>query len=388
MKTKRIMSLVFFSVIAIIAIINVQSNVRSERVLSVLALKQKETQVNVPLYEINLEKTAPLSELFESWFAIPLETNDSVLINNIDKIVIKNGYLFLADRKNMTIYQFDKKGHFIQLLERQGPGPEEYIDISDFAVRDSLLYVLSSPNRMINQYYLNGDFIRSYKLNDFYHYFDFLNEDTVVLYSAFSNEQKYNFQLYDMQNNKIVVSHSPFDENQNYVLSKSPFSEDYLESKLVTLPFDYTIYKLDEQFSPIAKFDFNSAEKLPRKKMSFEEYRRELLGKSVVTMFDYITMSLDSTLYTLYNYKFVTHISKTKLQDGQTTTWILQNKDNVEFPFCFAQPLGFYKGYLLSFMPSYAVLQFDENFHSDKNESGKLNADDNPVLFFHKIKFD
>lgn len=340
----------------------------------------------LPICKIDLQKIGSLSEVFEEWHALPLETNDSVLLSNIDKLELIEGNLFIADRKNMAIYQFDKEGRFLRMLDRQGPGPEEYISISDFKVRDNSLYVLSSPTRVINQYDWEGRFMKSYKLNDFYHRFDFLNGDTLVLYSAYSNEQKYNFQLYDMQRKEIVASYAPFEKNQNYVLSGSPFADDYSQSKMVTLPFDYRIYKLDNGFSPIVRLDFNSPEKLPSGELSFEQFREEVLGKSVVAMIDHASMYPDNTLYILYTYKFKTHMSRVGLKDGQVSTWRSQKKGNERFPFCFAPPLGFYGDYLVSFMPAYGVLYFDEKFPSDKNESGKLNPDDNPVLFFHKLK--
>lgn len=347
---------------------------------------KRENRKDISTYKIDLNKESSLSDLFEDWKAIPLETNDSILISNIDKIEISKENLFIADRKNMEIYRFDINGHFLHSINRQGAGPEEYIEISDFQVRGNSLYILSSQSRAINQYDLSGRFVRSYKLIDFYHYFDFLNDDTLVLYSAFSNAQLFNFQLYDIGKSKIIKSHSPFEKNLNFVLAKSPFSEDYPLSHIVTLPYDYTIYKLADTFSPFIQLEFNSPEKLPKEKKSFEQLRKELLGKPVVTMIDQASLS-DSTLFISYNYKFSPYLSKIPLNQKQrSSTYTLKYEKDSRFPFSCAQPLCFHKNYLISFMPAYVVLQFNDQFLSDKNISGKLNGDDNPVIFFHKLK--
>jgi hypothetical protein len=72
------------------------------------------------------------------------------------------------------------------------------------------------------------------------------------------------------------------------------------------------------------------------------------------------------------------------MSKNETCTFKLELNDS--FPFVFARPLMFYGDYLVGYMEASSVLIFDDKFKSDKNENGYLNEDDNPVLFFHKIK--
>lgn len=338
-------------------------------------------------YHVDIQNTEAITGLFENWQAIPLATNDSVLIKNIDKIEINKTGCFVLDRLVAAIFQFDKKGNFINKIDRQGQGPEEYLEISDFKWFDDFIYVLSSVNHTIYKYNVTGSFVKSYKLDDYYHRFDFYNKDTIVLYSAFSNEKKYNFCFYDLLKEKIVSETSPFDKNENFIIYKCPFSDDFLFSNYVYFPYDYSMYKLKEgSCDPVFELNFNVVE-LPEKEASFEEKRKYSMGKNIVQSFNSVKQ-IDSTLFISYNCGGKFYLSKLFLGGDKKCSTYLMNSKEKKYPFCFANPLMFYENFLISYMPAYAVLAFDKHFHSDKNDLGVLEAGDNPVLFFHKLKID
>lgn len=338
-------------------------------------------------YYVDVQKTDSITGLFENWYAIPLATNDSALITDIDKIEVNDNFFFILDRLAATIFQFDKKGHFISKIERQGEGPEEYLEISDFKWFDDCIYVLSSVNHTIYKYDMTGSFIKSYKLDDYYHRFDFYSKDTIVLYSAFSNEKKYNFCFYDFLKEKMVSETSPFDKNENFIIYRCPFSDDFLFSNYVYFPYDYSVYKLNnESCDPIFRLKFNTVE-LPEKEVSFEEKRKYSIGKNIVQSFNSVKQ-VDSTLFVSYNCGGKFYLSKLFLGGDKKCSTYLMNSEEKDYPFCFANLLMFYEDFLISYMPAYGVLAFDEYFHSDKNELGILDSGDNPVLFFHKLKVD
>lgn len=338
-------------------------------------------------YYVDMQNTESITDVFENWQAIPLATKDSVLITDIDKIEINDNYFFILDRLVATIFQFDKSGNFVNKIERQGEGPGEYLEVSDFKWFDNFIYVLSSVNHTIYKYDITGSFVESYKLDDYYHRFDFYNKDTIVLYSAFSNEKKYNFCFYDFLSRKIIAETSAFDRNENFIIYKCPFSDDFSFSNYVYFPYDYCIYKLKEDnCSPVFELEFNTVE-LPNRKSSFEEKRKYSIGKNVVQSFNSVKQ-MDSILFVSYNCGGKYYLSKLFLGDDKRCNTYLMNITEKEYPYCFANPLTFYKDFLISYMPAYGVLAFDKHFHSDKNELDILDAGDNPVLFFHKLKID
>lgn len=338
-------------------------------------------------YYIDVQNTEPITDVFENWQAVPLETKDSVLITDIDKIEVNDDYFFILDRLVATIFQFDKNGNFVNKIERQGEGPEEYLEISDFKWFENFVYVLSSVNHTIYKYDMTGSFVKSYKLDDYYHRFEFYNKDTIVLYSAFSNEKKFNFCFYDLVGEKIFAETSAFDRNENFIIYKCPFSDEFSFYKYVYFPYDYSIYELtSESCNPVFRFEFNTIE-LPDKKISFEEKRKYSLGKNMIQSFNSIKR-MDSTLFVSYNCGGKYYLTKLFLGCEKNSNTYLMNSKEKEYPFCFANPLTFYKNFLISYMPAYGVLTFDEHFHSDKNDLGILDSGDNPVLFLHKLKVD
>lgn len=66
---------------------------------------------------------------------IPLETNDSVLIGSIDKVIVDQDKLYVGDfSKTHSVYVFDLQGNFQQKISRQGRGPEEYLSLYDMFI--------------------------------------------------------------------------------------------------------------------------------------------------------------------------------------------------------------------------------------------------------------
>ncbi|WP_255737132.1 6-bladed beta-propeller [Cognataquiflexum nitidum] len=69
-------------------------------------------------------------------FVTPLETTAASIIGTFQKLVVspdKEEY-FIWDSKQSRILVFDRKGNLNRVLDKKGPGPDEYLDISDFQV--------------------------------------------------------------------------------------------------------------------------------------------------------------------------------------------------------------------------------------------------------------
>lgn len=64
---------------------------------------------------------------------IPLETNESNLIGNINKIKFNDKHIFVQDANPPTLHVFDKNGKYIRKIGKYGRGPNEYNFLNDFA---------------------------------------------------------------------------------------------------------------------------------------------------------------------------------------------------------------------------------------------------------------
>lgn len=63
----------------------------------------------------------------------PLETNDSILIGSVYKMILNEDKYWLLDTKRSTVNCFNIRGKFIYRIENRGKGPEEYFTISDIS---------------------------------------------------------------------------------------------------------------------------------------------------------------------------------------------------------------------------------------------------------------
>lgn len=75
---------------------------------------------------------------------VKLETDTNCLINSIGKVVYYNDCFYILPVSKQALLVFDKTGHFLSKLDKQGGGPDEYVEINDFTFNegDSTVTVL------------------------------------------------------------------------------------------------------------------------------------------------------------------------------------------------------------------------------------------------------
>ena len=113
---------------------------------------------------------------------IPLETNDSCLINVITGAALGDDIMVLTDIKQQCVYIFDYSGKYLGKIDRKGGGPEEYPFMSQTAVDFSKkeIYVYCMLGNRIFVYDFDGVFLRKTNIgrpgqfDDFYNYNDSL----------------------------------------------------------------------------------------------------------------------------------------------------------------------------------------------------------------------
>ena len=140
---------------------------------------------------------------------VPLETTDQSLIQGIHKMATSDDKLVICDLVQNTIFIFDKDGHFINSINKEGAGPQEYSAIHNFAVnfQKEEIYICDYPLKFrILTYSFDGDFIRESKLDQkiwpliLYNY----DENFLIAYDSYNMEssEKANKQPYSLINKK------------------------------------------------------------------------------------------------------------------------------------------------------------------------------------------
>lgn len=103
-------------------------------------------------------KGTKLSSFMEVKNIIPLETSDSCLLGDIEKVIKRNGIIYVKSKgKPLTL--FDKSGKFLNTVGKIGAGPEEYSFYFDFDSDGESIYILTISK--IQVYSRTGKWIKS-----------------------------------------------------------------------------------------------------------------------------------------------------------------------------------------------------------------------------------
>lgn len=134
-----------------------------------LTTKQVETGVTHIDLEFAIDhkfKGKSLNEFCDTILYVPLETNNSCLLDEIKKVEMYNEHIFVSD--HYGVYKFAQNGKFICKVGNKGRGPDEYTMVADFFINHDTLFV-----RGWNQLYAycsenTCDFISSIRFDNRY----------------------------------------------------------------------------------------------------------------------------------------------------------------------------------------------------------------------------
>lgn len=113
--------------------------------------------------------TINYSTFVDSVSYIELNTNNTCLLSDINKIYLDNDTFLIWDSKKGGILSFNQKGKFIKQINYYGNGPEEFVAIKAFCIDPIKNYICvwDYPSERINKYTYSGIFVESEKNNNF-----------------------------------------------------------------------------------------------------------------------------------------------------------------------------------------------------------------------------
>lgn len=119
----------------------------------------------INLKDLNLEHGTKLSNIADSVNIIQLETSTENIIGKIEKISLQKDKIYILDRmKNPGIYVFSDTGKYICRIGQKGPGPEEYIEPTDFDIYGDSVFILDQFKAKLLIYSTDGTFISEARL--------------------------------------------------------------------------------------------------------------------------------------------------------------------------------------------------------------------------------
>lgn len=180
-----------------------------------LRINPKEFKGNKILSRSKIPSHLKVSSFSKSIKYIPLETNDSVLIGRIDRVIKREDKIFILDRLTESIFCFNTNGEFLYKLSRRGQGPEEYYAAVEFKITEDENIIIYSSGQGL-YYYNKNKFIK--KINSSIIATDFYtNKDTTYFYigrnqnSNFFKEFPKQFRLVNIVNNKVKERLLPYE---------------------------------------------------------------------------------------------------------------------------------------------------------------------------------
>ena len=96
----------------------------------------------------------------------PLETHEGCMVGAVDRLFRRDSSVWLLDRRmSKALYVFGADGRFCRMIGRQGRGPGEYVEPTDFALTASGATVLDMFGRRLLHYAPDGTWRGSSPLN-------------------------------------------------------------------------------------------------------------------------------------------------------------------------------------------------------------------------------
>lgn len=244
-------------------------------------------------YDIELFNQENLADFLSVCDSVSLEQPDDHMISEISKFQCDSEYFYLQDRDVILVY--NRKGDYVSKVSRKGRAGNEYISITDYCVYGNRIYVLSNPQRKINIYEIDGNYVGSIPLNDWYHNLS-VEDNYIMLYSERSNSQKYDIIKIDFNGN-VLDKFLPFRKDCGVMYKISPFNRVADGEYLLTLPFDHRLYLLsDKKCLPFCSIDVKDiSEMLPREldKLEYDEIKKLVDGKDYLRRIIYASKSGD-----------------------------------------------------------------------------------------------
>ena len=122
---------------------------------------------------IYVDKDSAKRISFSDWFSgvelIPLETNQSSLLNRCYKMLYEHKRFYIFDINQRAVLAFDSTGSFLfSSLSFKGQGPGEYVSITDFSVNPFTgnLEILDPFSNVMRIYDKDGVFIKNINLTE------------------------------------------------------------------------------------------------------------------------------------------------------------------------------------------------------------------------------
>lgn len=340
-------------------------------------------------------KIIKLSDISHIYEIIKLKDDSSNVIGNIDKLICRNGRIYILDSYgSKSIFVFDETGELLLKINNVGKGPGEYLYPNDFDISDynGEIHVLDTNLRKVIVYNKKGVYVREIHIK--FSPFSF----------AVTNDGKYIFSLgnYPIDNVKKIII-TDFKGNILKYSEKVHVTSDFknlmlgeqkeihhINNKIYITPLQQNkifIYNQDEVEEKYT-LDFGKYN-LPKEIFPDDLSRENKIKKLMNSHYVYFISNYCET----DKYLLFTSIVNSKLiyffynkHDNVTfcTNRIVDDVLNIGFPNCFTTDNNFIYG----IFDSYHIELVKPYINNNKLKAiiKQMNSFSNPIVIKYKLK--
>ncbi|PWD99020.1 6-bladed beta-propeller [Marinilabilia rubra] len=254
------------------------------------------------------------NDYFENIELINLETSQKSLIHKINRLYFFKEKIYILDKKQNSIFVFDKTGRFFRKIRNVGRGPGEYIQIGDFTIdeKNNEIIVSMEIPKKVYRYNLSGNFNNSFKVNDCYGAFISIVGNKIVL-SGINEKYDYTTHEYNKSTGEFIKSTDKKCKNSyNYPMIRGMYPNMIKSSKsYYNQPLDRYIFSLNDSAKRrryLIDFGENNLPiNIKNKLVDFNilGYCRENNFKTLINSFrdneDYLFFRYEPASFVLYN---------------------------------------------------------------------------------------
>ena len=322
-----------------------------------------------------------------------LETNDNSILQDIDKLKIEDGVIYIADRDVLQMFD-SKDGKWLGKIDRQGRGHGEYLGLTDFDVYDSQIYILSRVDNKVVVYDTSGNAEETIRTADGFSRIQIGGDGKIWLYSSNSNDAGYNFVMID-HSGEIQAEQDPFPVNSGFIIGEdNPFCGLGTGCIYTASFFDNTVYALSEKtYRPEYRFNVNLEHLVTQQELNdrdISEIYNEYRFKEVWRQLRHIAVS-DNKLVAemscfLSGRGNRTYMIAADLNTGESKAYLMREKTDPAFPLFDSGDIEGYDGktVISSIYASWAKQQGEKYGYEDL---AAISEYDNPVLVFHTLNY-
>jgi hypothetical protein len=223
-------------------------------------------QIDIRIAIQHKEEDMHLTEFGENVRYIHLETKENNYLRRIQKVLLKDNYIFVTDRK--SVFQFRENGKFIRQVGKEGKGPGEHSNRISFTLNPAKNEVLifSSGSNHLNFYDIESGEFKDSKIIGFDFYDIELISDENIACLTYELNAGYSLntlvEAYIINNKGIKVDSILNFERKDYVGNSAGFPIHYKYNNSLYYIYNYrdNVYKLTKDLGkePYLHLEFNN----------------------------------------------------------------------------------------------------------------------------------